>query len=227
MKSCPACQSTYTDDSLVYCLTDGATLSALHDPQQTLRIPAAQNTDPAPTQVLSPSQPANATPTLQSTIPASPPPLYPALQRPQPPAKQGFHTVLILVVGVLLGGLLAVIIAVGFRGPGNDNAIENRSASSSPTTNVRPTATPTASVGDERWGLRNDNAAINEGERLTYYRGTTPEQCQADCDGNSRCRAYTYIRAGHYNANDPPMCYLMSEAQQLTPSPCCISAIKR
>ena len=38
MKRCPTCQSTYTDDSLTFCLTDGATLvgTASFNPQATL-----------------------------------------------------------------------------------------------------------------------------------------------------------------------------------------------
>jgi hypothetical protein len=37
MKRCPTCQSTYTDDSLSYCLTDGAALvDAAFNPQSTL-----------------------------------------------------------------------------------------------------------------------------------------------------------------------------------------------
>lgn len=228
MKICPTCQSTYTDDSLAYCLADGAILSTLRNQHETLRIPAAQNTDPAPTEILSPaSRPSDSAPTLQPTIPASPRPHYPESQRAHAPEKRGRSVGLILGVGVLIGIVLAVVIAVSVRETGNSNAIENRSESKISNTNARPTATPTATIENSRWEPRNDQAGINEGERLTYYQGTTPEQCQADCDGNPRCKAYTYIRAGHYNPNDPPMCYLMSEAQKLSPSPCCISAIKR
>ena len=38
MKRCPTCQSTYTDDSLTFCLTDGAALVgvAAFNPQATL-----------------------------------------------------------------------------------------------------------------------------------------------------------------------------------------------
>jgi hypothetical protein len=80
--------------------------------------------------------------------------------------------------------------------------------------------------GGAGWGTTNYNAGLN-GKTLTFYRGTTPEQCQADCDRNPNCRGFTLIRAGAYNANDPAMCYLMSEATSFAPSPCCISAIKR
>lgn len=79
--------------------------------------------------------------------------------------------------------------------------------------------------GGTSWGPTNNNAGLN-GTTLTYYRGTTAEQCQADCGKNPKCKAFTLIRAGAYSPNDPPMCYLMSEATGFAPSPCCISAIK-
>lgn len=90
-----------------------------------------------------------------------------------------------------------------------------------------PRSTDPAPTEDGVWGPI-QQASINQGDgqMMTYYRGTTPEQCRADCEVKPRCKAYTYIKAGAYNPNDPPMCYLMSEARKLTPSPCCISAIK-
>jgi len=84
-----------------------------------------------------------------------------------------------------------------------------------------------ANKGGISWGPI-QQASINQGdgELLTYYGGTTPEQCQADCDKNPRCKAFTFIRPGAYSPNDPQMCYLMSQVQKLTPSTCCISAVK-
>jgi hypothetical protein len=63
MKRCPTCQSTYTDDSLRFCLQDGATLVAVSgsgptppDVNKTMRIErAARAEDPPPTEILNPS----------------------------------------------------------------------------------------------------------------------------------------------------------------------------
>ncbi|MEK7724401.1 MAG: PAN domain-containing protein [Acidobacteriota bacterium] len=84
-----------------------------------------------------------------------------------------------------------------------------------------------ASSGVSGWSATQE-AAINQGDgkTLTFHRGTTPEQCQADCDKNPQCVAFTLIKAGAYSPSDPPMCYLMSEAKKLTPSSCCITAVK-
>lgn len=114
-------------------------------------------------------------------------------------------------------------VSVALAGGGdavNDDSDSNVNA------NVRPPVTPTPTPRVERWGPTNESASLN-GQRLTYYRGTTAAQCKADCDRNPRCKAFTLIRAGAYNPSDPPMCYLMSVATEMVPHACCISAIKR
>ena len=92
--------------------------------------------------------------------------------------------------------------------------------------NVRQPVTPTPTPQSERWGPTNESASL-KGERLTYYRGTTAAQCKADCDRNPRCHGFTLIRAGTYNPNDAPMCYLMSVVTEMVPTANHISAIKR
>src|SRR5690349_10777198 len=51
MKKCPQCGRTYTDEALIYCLNDGTLLSvstASVDPQATLVLPPARQTEPFP-----------------------------------------------------------------------------------------------------------------------------------------------------------------------------------
>jgi hypothetical protein len=56
MKTCPECNRTYPDDTLAFCLVDGAILSAPFDPEATQRIPIPRTTNPPATEVLSASQ---------------------------------------------------------------------------------------------------------------------------------------------------------------------------
>ena len=72
-----------------------------------------------------------------------------------------------------------------------------------------------------------DYQASLTGENLTYYPGTSPEQCQADCAKNERCKGFTFIRAGAYNPNDSAMCYQASLVEGSVFHECCISAVKR
>jgi hypothetical protein len=84
----------------------------------------------------------------------------------------------------------------------------------------------TATTRDGGWGETNEKGSLS-GDRLTYYPGTTPEQCQADCDKDARCNGFTFIRAGAYNPNDSAMCYQLSTVKEMVSHACCISAIKR
>jgi hypothetical protein len=52
MKRCPECNRTFSDETLSFCLVDGAILSAPYDPHATLIIPQARQTEPPPTEVL-------------------------------------------------------------------------------------------------------------------------------------------------------------------------------
>ncbi len=68
MKHCPACQQTYTDDLLVFCLNDGAQLVSVtpSDPPETLHIPPPRSTDPAPSQETWRAGPSYTTPVAQA-----------------------------------------------------------------------------------------------------------------------------------------------------------------
>src|SRR4051794_2638396 len=89
MKRCPTCQRAYTDDSLTFCLEDGALLlreesssSSSESPTMVFSEPppTSSNRSPAPTEVY------NATPTQGAVAPGytTPPPTW----TPQPPAPQ-------------------------------------------------------------------------------------------------------------------------------------------
>jgi hypothetical protein len=67
MKRCPTCNRIYTDESLNFCLADGAFLTALDDPNLTLASPTLRSTEP-PTEILPTNQlPVNTNPVLSPT----------------------------------------------------------------------------------------------------------------------------------------------------------------
>ena len=219
MKACPTCQRTYADETLTFCLVDGSVLSAPYDPHETLHLPAPRITDPMPTQP--PPQPS----TLQSPQAL---PLYPGRPQSQLKERQDGKPWMWFGIAMALVSLLAIGVLMSFIWSGKDRVTGNQSSANVANTNTGPTATPTATIEDGRWGPI-QQASINQGDGqlLTYYGGTTPGQCQDDCDKNSNCKAFTFIRPGAYSPNDPPMCYLMLQVQRLTPSDCCLTAIKR
>lgn len=216
MKVCPICNRSYADESLIFCLDDGATLGVPHDANQTLRLPNPRDTDSSRTR-----------PPQQSTILAVQPNLYAQKPQPQTEEKKATKSGLVIAIALACIGLVAAAFLAGLFWSKRDSSKVTQPNSNVVSNVNKPTPTPEASIeNDDGWAPRHDQASINEGKRLTYYPGSTPEQCQSDCDDNSECRAYTYIRPGAYNATDPPMCYLLSEAKEFTPSTCCISAMK-
>ena len=73
----------------------------------------------------------------------------------------------------------------------------------------------------EGWGFNQETATI-----LTYYSSATVAACRADCEKDSKCMAFSWIKPGFYNPGDSAMCYLMSSWNKLIEQPCCISAVK-
>jgi len=72
MKSCPACNRIYTDDTYTFCLDDGATLSAVHDSESTRQMAAGRQQPLPKTEILPPAsafetQPARANATRQNS----------------------------------------------------------------------------------------------------------------------------------------------------------------
>jgi hypothetical protein len=51
------------------------------------------------------------------------------------------------------------------------------------------------------------------------------EACQAACEGDNRCRAWTYVRPGYIGAS--ARCYLKKEIKRPRRKPCCISGVVR
>lgn len=130
MKQCPACNRTYADDSITFCLADGALLSASYDPDATQRIPA-RLTNPPPTQVLT----------------AQPPPtevLPPYLPQAQPVrASNSSKYLLAALLLILVGGGILAAVLLNQKKPSassstnSSNAVGNTSANA----NVKPTET--------------------------------------------------------------------------------------
>jgi hypothetical protein len=117
MKQCPACNRSYTDDGLSFCLEDGTPLvnagadsSSSFDPSATLAFTPARETNPPPVNIYSPGQ----TPPSPAQPPWSPtPPAY----RPEPQHARKSSTTpwiigaiaAVIVLGIGLIVLLSII----------------------------------------------------------------------------------------------------------------------
>ena len=252
MKTCPSCHRVYEDESMVFCLDDGAILvreGAALDANATWNLPL-----PGPTV----ASPRPTSPPGQSTITSRPEQFQ--MARPQVGAENTrsesrrgalpwvFAIVLVLgASGVLIAWLIT-------RGGDADTSgkypvptpvptimaspslVATAETDKSPTPNERasatpnrPTkeiakATPTPSRPKPVFAMLN-NTSFN-GTRITYYQRTSFALCQADCAGNANCKGLTWIRPGAYNPSDPGMCYLMAAVTQRVAHACCISAVR-
>ncbi len=150
MKRCPQCKTVYTDDSLQFCLSDGAKLISVDDGDEaaeTVRMSFGNE----PTRI---NIPADSTPTVFKNAPPIP------QTAPHQPAKKAFGIIAAVLIGFFL--LLAAVGIGGFifyKRSGNQNSAV---VSASPTPTGKPTASPIASPDDETEKLKSDLANLQK-----------------------------------------------------------------
>jgi len=162
MKRCPTCQSTYTDESLRFCLQDGAALTSVSgggptvpDQEKTLLInsrESARSSEAPPTEILSPSiMPTIASPRTPVTTPQSSRPTemsaqdYAATQQQRPKSNALVIpiTIAATVLVLVLGGLGAWLLLGGKQDNGSGNVRVDRDRTTGTQTSGSPTATAT------------------------------------------------------------------------------------
>lgn len=214
MKYCPTCQVTYTDESLQFCLEDGSGLLGYPGGISQMPTVAFGEQETVVRQNRTTSDWGESQVTRVAT--------------PQPEVKKSNALLIVIVTAlvmcVLFGGAAAVWLSLS--GDSSNVKVPLNKNTGTFNTSDSPLPSPTPIVKNEAGWEPIDNQASLNGTNLTYYRGTTVEQCQADCDKNPKCKAFTLIRAGAYNPGDPPMCYLAAEVTGSVVSSCCISAVK-
>ena len=139
MKQCPVCKRTYTDETLTYCLDDGAFLSTLYAPGATQRIPTPRATNQASTEAF---------------------PYAPSYSQP---LKQGRNPWLILTLIALLfivggGGILLWLKSGSSNSPSQDSSANpnqsdisrsNENKSESVTKNATPSKPSNTRADDD------------------------------------------------------------------------------
>jgi hypothetical protein len=135
MKQCPACNRTYADDSITFCLADGALLSAPYDHYDqgaTQRIPA-RLTNPPPTEVLTAQPP-----------PTEVLPHYLPQAQPVRPSNNSKYLLAALLLILVVGGILALVL-LNKKTPSTSSSVysSNTAGNTSTNANVTPTRAPT------------------------------------------------------------------------------------
>ena len=223
MKNCPACKQNYDDETLNFCLEDGSILTSLVDEVETRLSFRPLENDSIVTKI-SNYNPKSTNPT--QVLPTQQP-LKIQTEYIQNQTKSKTDSKLWLVgagifVCVISVGLVAFMIFINTMKTSDSNVLANKQIKEPLNSNI---ISPPIKKKETSFSAWNYSASMN-GENLTYYPGTTPEQCQADCAKNDKCKGFTFIRAGAYNPNDSAMCYLVSVAKEMVTHTCCISAVK-
>ena len=125
MKSCPACNRTYTDETLTYCLDDGALLSAPYEPEVTQRLPSPRATNHIKTGITFP-----ATPTVQQSKISD---------------SSAFKYIVVALLALIAGGGLMAWLNLRTKeaAPANSPAVQSTpQASPAPTTGAATNPTP-------------------------------------------------------------------------------------
>ena len=136
MKQCPACNRTYTDDALLFCLEDGTRLTqasygggsgdapASFDPSATLAYNPGRDTNPPPEIFYPHTPPAPTPPAAQASW--SPTPYSPALPQASKPNTKPWIIIAIAAVIVLGIGIVALLAIIGRNATDNSNKNSNR-----------------------------------------------------------------------------------------------------
>lgn len=178
MKRCPACNRTYTDLSLNFCLEDGTPLASdTPDLNATIRYPDPRGTsEPPPTEIYRPTPPVTSRPAVPTapttrTPPPPPPPPQQWSPTPQPAPRKKSNAIwwvlggfaALAVIGV---GLVVMLIALASLGNTNNSNLnanlrnDNRNANLNANTNnanANTSVGPPASLADDfsqqKWGV--------------------------------------------------------------------------
>jgi hypothetical protein len=121
MKQCPVCKTTYTDDSLRFCLADGASLFSTSNEQETVQMSAAKN--PLRIDIQKDTAPTNFPPVTSEN---------------QPKERSILPFIIAAVVGLLFLGIAGISVLVIINPFGKTGTVVVSDNSNSP----KPTATP-------------------------------------------------------------------------------------
>ena len=150
MKQCPNCKTNYTDDSLQFCLSDGANLVSVPTDAKTLEMSFGGN------QPMRVNIPPDSVPTVFAQTPIV---NNPQISTDQP-AKKGFGLIIAGLFGVFL--LLIVGLAAAYfllRPRGNQPIV---AVTASPTPTVAPKTSAATTPNDETAKLKEEMANLKK-----------------------------------------------------------------
>lgn len=206
MKRCPTCQSTYTDDTLRFCLQDGTPLvsvgqgtgPAATDAGKTLVLDSTERRtdEPPPTEIINPaalptaasSQKRLTTPQQARPTQAGPPDL--ATQQQQPARKTSSLVIPVAIAATVLALAVAGLgawLLLGNRnsaGTGNTPADGERTTRTPASTSGSPAVSPTPASSTPTPSASPVNVAAVQSEVMNLLNGWTEASMARDLDAH-------------------------------------------
>lgn len=153
MKRCPRCNSIYTNDQLIYCLADGATLESRH------------TFDSAPTIIANPS----------FSVPPVMSPQPPVISQSQEKVGRGILSIALIIMlaaGVVIGLLIAFILLRPPATPMSSQPAQNQNSNIAVTNSAQVKPRETATPSPAKPSMASANSASSQDVRWFVVLGT-------------------------------------------------------
>lgn len=132
MKSCPTCKRTYEDDSLRFCLEDGAHLTGAYDLSETTPASSLHDSDTARTAILPPHRTGEAS-LPQPTIAAVASGSYARSTNPNEFTEKSGNNLWLVLGGIFVIAVVGIVIVLGYLAfKSYNNQLTAGSSASSP-----------------------------------------------------------------------------------------------
>jgi hypothetical protein len=167
MKKCPACQNTYTDDSLSFCLNDGTALIDLSVEAVTQKLPGGLDTKSIETETKAfNNEPIRVNFGQETKLPVNTPIIAPVVSKDRTNLNLVTGLVIGITVSALVGG--AIFFGLMMMKRGNDEVAVNRTVAS-------PNISTVANIAVNS---TNANQSANETEKLKEKLANLEKQVQ-------------------------------------------------
>ena len=163
MKICPTCNRTYQDDSLSFCLEDGARLTGTYDVPPTVAASSLHDADPGKTAILPPQRrPTDEASQPQPTIAAVASGSYARSTSPNEFTETGGNNLWLILGGIFVIVVVGIVIVLGYLAfKSYDNRLTAGSSTSSPNVQTNNTVQTNDNVLPNGNIKPNVNGSIN------------------------------------------------------------------
>jgi hypothetical protein len=166
MKSCPTCKRSYKDDSLSFCLEDGARLTSIFDLRETTPASSLHGSDTAKTAILPTHLTGSEASQPQATIAAVASGSYGRSTNPNEFTETGGNNLWLILGGIFAIAVVGVVIVLGYLAFKSYDSRLTGSSASTPNVQTNTTVQTNDSVQPNGNTKTNVNVQANSNVRV-------------------------------------------------------------